>query len=252
MFPRLTAFDIIKLFFRALFTLLVVAVFVVLFWRMGSSRVPKELLALSPNEVLLEAYAEHGDGLLKLTQEQNSITRNEENYGYFAVSSAVFVPKAEQLQLLVRYNDSTLKALQEDYGLDFLPETEKDWYDVTLVLAIDKTPGNADDNLSNDPASVELVRLKPSELVAREHHGRHNYRKYVFDGVRFDGTLLAVYADFYYVGDKAYENEGFDVYTDKAYGTLCLYAFTEDVINKESPLTEDDTAALRGKMLTQR
>ena len=244
MFPRLTAFDIVKLFFRALFTLLVVAVFVVLFWRMSSSRVPKALLALTPNEVLLEAYDTYGDGLLKLTQEQNSITRNKENYGYFAVSSAVFVPKAEQLQLLIRYNDSTLEALRKDYELDFLPEADKDWYDVTLVLAIDKTPENTEDNLLSDPESVELVRVKPSELVASEHHGRHNYRKFIFDGVKLDGTLLAVYADFYYVDDKAYEAEDFDVYTDKAYGTLCLYAYTEDAINKEAPLTEDERTAL--------
>ena len=244
MFPKLSAFDIVKLFFRALFTLLVVAVFVVLFWRMGASRVPKALLTLSPNEVLLEAYEAHGEGLLKLTQEQNTITRNQENYGYFAVSSAVFLPKAEQLQLLIRYNDSTLKALQKDYGLDFLPEAERDWYDVTLVLAIDKTPENKEDNLSSDPACVELVRVKASDLVAREHSGRHSYRKFVFDGVAFDEALLAVYADFYYVGDRAYEDEGFDVYTDKAYGTLCLYAFTEDAINKEAPLTEADRAAL--------
>ena len=244
MFPRLTVFDIVKLFFRALFTLLVVAVFVVLFWRMSSSRVPKELLTLSPNAALLEAYDVYGDGLLKLTQEQNSITRNEENYGYFAVSSAVFLREAEQLQLLIRYNDSTLEALGKDYGLDFLPESDKDWYDVTLLLAIDKTPENTEDNLISDPASVELVRVKASEVVAREHHGRHSYRKFVFDGVKFDGSLLAVYADFYYVGDLAYENEDFDVYADKAYGTLCLYAFTEASINRESPLSAEDKTAL--------
>jgi hypothetical protein len=53
-----------------------------------------------------------------------------------------------------------------------------------------------------------------------------------------------VYADFYYIGDLAYENADFDVYTDKAYGTLCLYAFTEDAINKQLPLTKEDKAAL--------
>ena len=244
MFPRLSVFDVIKLFFRALFTLLVVAVFVVLFWRMSSSRVPKDLLTLSPNAILLEACDTYGDGLLKLTQEQNSITRNEENYGYFAVSSAVFVPKAKQLQLLIRYNDSTLEALEKDYGLDFLPESDKDWYDVTLLLAIDKTPENTEDNLISAPESVELVRVKASEVAAREHSGRHSYRKFIFDGIDFDGALLAVYADFYYIGDLAYESEDFDVYTDKAYGTLCLYAFTEASINRESPLSTEDKAAL--------
>ncbi len=244
MFPRLTAFDLVKLFFRALFTLLVISVFVVLFWRMGAARVPAHLEVLSPNEPLLEAYAEHGDALEKLTQQQNTITRTKENYGYFAVSGATFVPAAKQLQLLVRYNDSTLKALQKDYALDFLPEFDKDWYDVSLVLAIDKTPLDDTDNLSNDPNSVELVRVLPSEVVASEHKGRHSYRKLIFDDIPFDEKLLAVYADFYYVGDIAYQSEEFNIYEDKAYGTLCLYAHTEESINKLAPLSTRDKKAL--------
>lgn len=244
MFPKLTIFDAVKLFFRALFTLLVIAVFVVLFWRMNAARVPAELEVLSPNETLLDAYTTYGDELEKLTQQQNSITRNEENYGYFAVSSAVFLPKANQLQLLIRYNDSTLEALQRDYELDFLPESEKDWYDVTLLLAIDKTPADKTDNLSNHPDSVDLVRVKASEVSAKMHSGRHSYRKLIFDGVDLDEALLAVYADFYYVGDIAYLDEDFDVYRDSAYGTLCLYAFTEAEINQTKSLSKQDKAAL--------
>ncbi len=244
MFPRLSMFDIVKLFFRALFVLLIIAVFVVLFWRMTAARVPTELEVLSPNEVLLEAYAEHGEDLRKLTQEQNTITRTKENYGYFSVSGAIFIPEAKQLQLLVRYNDSTLDALQKDYALDFLPDSNEDWYDVSLVLALDKTPENKEDNLSNSPESVELVRITASDICAREHKGRHSYRKLIFDGIELNESLLAVYADFYYVGDIAYQNEDFDVYEDKAYGTLCLYAYTEESINKLSPLSEADKKAL--------
>ena len=154
------------------------------------------------------------------------------------------MPAADQLQLLVRYNDSTLKALAEDYALDFLPESDKDWYDVTLVLALDKTPEDATDNLASDPESVELVRVKATALAAREHKGRHSYRKFIFDGISFDENLLAVYVDFYYTGDLRYENEDFDIYEDKAYGTLCLYAHTEADINKTAPLSEKDKAAL--------
>ena len=238
MFPKLSAFDIIKLFFRAVFVLLVAAVFAVLFWRMATSRVPKELLELTPNEVLIEAYDEHGDSLTLMTQEQNTITRTEENYGYFTVSQAVFIPDAGQLQLLVRYNDSTLEALQKDYGLEFLPESDKDWYDVSVVVATDLTPENGDDNLSNDRESVALTRILPTEVSARMHHGRHSYRKLIFDGITFDESLLAVYADFFYIGDIGYQSEDFDIYEDKAYGTLCLYAFTEEGDNEVTNLTE--------------
>jgi hypothetical protein len=244
MFPRLSAFDIVKLFFRALFTLLVAAVFVVLFWRMATSRVPKELLELTPNEVLIEAYEQNGGALTLLTQEQNTITRTEENYGYFTVSQAVFIPEAKQLQLLIRYNDSTLEALQKDYDLEFLPENDKDWYDVSVVMARDLTPENKEDNLSSDKESVLLTRILPSEISASMHKGRHNYRKLIFNGIEFNETLLAVYADFFYVGDIGYSEEDVDIYEDKAYGTLCLYAFTEKADNVVTPLNEKQKQTL--------
>ena len=64
----------------------------------------------------------------------------------------------------------------------------------------------------------------------------------MFDGVTVDDLTLAVYADFYYLGDLMYENESFDIYTEEAYGTLCLYTFADKTIEVE--LTKDDIAAM--------
>lgn len=244
MFGKPNVFDILKIFFRVLIGILVAAVFVVLFWRFLTSRVPAELKTLSPNDMLSEAYAKYGDDLKLVTQEQNTITRAPNNYGYFTVCEAVFIPEAKQLQLLVRYNDSTLKALQKDYNLDFTPDSSEDWYDITLVTSRDLTPDNPDDNLTNDPASVVLTRIPPTLVSARTHSGRHSYRRLVFDGVELDDLMLAVYADFYYKGDIAYESSGFDIYRDKAYGTLCLYAYTEASDNVTRPLSAADKKAL--------
>ncbi len=244
MFGKLDIFDVIKIFFRVLVGVVITSVFVVLFWRMLAARVPSELLTLSPNDALLEAYEKEGEGLYMFTQEQNTITRTEKNYGYFAISDAVFIPSAEQVQVLVRYNDSTLDALVTDYGLDFEPDSDKDWYDVTLVVATDKTPENGDDNLSSDPESVLLTRIKPTQVSASEHHGRHSYRRLIFDGVSMDALTLAVYADFYYVGDIAYEAPDFDIYEAEAYGTLCLYAYTEKGQNETRQLSEADKRAM--------
>jgi hypothetical protein len=65
----------------------------------------------------------------------------------------------------------------------------------------------------------------------------------VFDGVSLDSLTLAVYADFFYVGDLAYEREGFDIYTDRAYGTLCLYAYADKTLDVE--LSESDIEAIK-------
>ena len=248
MFGKNYIFVIIKSFFRLLIATVILLVVGVFVWRFITSAPPKELTVITPSESLCEAYS---DGELKLiTQEQNNITRAENNYGYFSVADVVFIPEIEQLQILVKYNDSTLKALKSDYAEDFAglgqkeyPDSEKDWYDVTVVLARDITPDNKDDNFGSGRDEVELIRIKPTEVSGSAHKDRYSYRRLVFDGVSLDELTLAVYADFYYVGDIAYNNEGFDIYTDKAYGTLCLYTFADE--NVEVKLTKEDIESIK-------
>lgn len=230
MFGKWDVFDVIKALFKMLITVLIIAVAAVLLWRVISSRVPKDLLAVSVNETLTKAY-EKGD-LSAFTQKQNSITRTDKNYGYFSVCDTVFFPEAGQVQILIRYNDSTLKALQKDYGLAELPDSSLDWYDVTLVVSTDLTPENPDDNNERTPSPehVSLTRIEPTSVSESRHEGRYSYRRLVFDGADLSDILLGVYVDFYYVGDIAYLEPDFDIYSGGAYGTLCLYAYTENKI----------------------
>lgn len=248
MFGKGYIFSVIKWFFRLILVTLIVFVVGIFVWRFITSTPPKELMTITPTDSISEKYAENGS-LYMITQEQNSITRGEHSYGYFAVCDVVFIPEVEQLQILVRYNDSTLKALKNDYPEDFsllgedeYPDSTLDWYDVSVVIARDLTPDNSEDNLGSDRESVELVRIKPAVVSASEHVGRYSYRRLVFDRVPIDSLTLAVYADFYYLGDIAYENRDFDIYSDEAYGTLCLYAFADNVLEVE--LTKDDVAAI--------
>lgn len=226
MFGKWDIFDVIKAFFRFLVVVAVGAVFAALLWRMATARVPQALLEISHNEILDKAYAEKGSELRLVTQEQNTITRGESNYGYFAVCQMLWIPEAEQLQLLIRYNDSTLRSTEKDYELPRPLDPEDDWYDVTLVTATDLTPEKEEDNLTVSRDSVLLARIQPTYVSEKLHKGLYSYRRLVFDGVK-QADLLAIYADFYFVGDLAYETDGFDIYEDKAYGTLCLYAYTE-------------------------
>ena len=248
MFGKGYILAIVKWFFRLIIVTVIALVVGVFVWRFITSTPPDELMTVTPNDKLFEAYNENG-GLVMITQEQNTITRNEDSYGYFAVSDVVFIPEIEQLQILIRYNDSTLKALKGDYAEDFsalgedeYPDSLRDWYDVSVVLARDLTPENSEDNLESKPESVELVRIKPTEVSASAHVDRYSYRRLIFDNVTMDELTLAVYADFYYLGDVAYEKEDFDIYTDTAYGTLCLYTFADRTLEVE--LTKDDIKAI--------
>ena len=247
MFGKDYVFVIIKGFFKLMLGTLILLVVGVFLWRFITSVPPDELSTLTVDENIVAAYE---DGSLKLvTQEQNNITRTEKNYGYFSVAQVVFIPELEQLQILVQYNDSTLKALKNDYSEDFsslgekeYPDPERDWYDVSVVLAKDLTPENSEDNFGNSKESVELTRIMPTKVSGSAHKDRYSYRRLVFDGVSLDEPTLAVYADFYYLGDVAYNNEDFDIYNDSAYGTLCLYTFADKTVDVK--LTKDDVKAI--------
>ena len=248
MYGKIDGFTVIKWIFKFLVVSIVLLVVGIFLWRFSVGRVPEELCVLSPNDALADAYSTYGENLVLYTQDQNSITRAENNYGYFTSCQVVFIPQANQVQLLVRYNDSTLKATEKDYGLaEGSLSYEKDWYDVSLVLMRDKTPDNTEDNLLGDLGEhrdvIGLERIRPDEVTAAEHHGLHSYRRLVFNNVPLDDTTLAVFADFYFAEDMGYLEEGFDIYIDEAYGTLCLYAFTEEKLSFE--LSKNDETAIR-------
>ena len=225
--PTSPAVKALKFFLKAIGLLLVFGTTAFFLWRVFSSGNPKELERLTPNAPLrdacLAAEAE-GESLLVLTQfQQDYITSvPDKNYGYFAVTDTKFIPAAEQVQVLFRYNNSTIRHLKEDYKLDAMPDRDDDLYDVTLYVAYDLTPDVDTDNDGEQyPESIKFVRYHATESIS-DKKNLYNYRKLIFDGVEQsdkDLPILAVYVDFYYIGDVDYEKE--------AYGALPLYFHSE-------------------------
>jgi hypothetical protein len=198
---------------------------------------------LSVNEKVYNAYTQNGETLYMFKQEQNSITRAENNYGYFSITDCKFIPDANQAQVVFRYNNSTIRSLAEDYSLSTVPDRSEELYDVTLLLAIDLTPENKDDNSTNAPESVRFVRVHASSHT-RDTKLMYNYYQLVFDigesgedinALLDSNLLLAVYADVYYVNDLDYEKD--------PYGTLCLYDYLSE--NKTIELERADKKALK-------
>lgn len=197
---------------RSLFLLLILAVNVLLIWRMCSTGIPDGIRNLTLTPTLTEAYRESGKDLTFRYQEQNSITRAENNAGYFSVESAVFIPEAHQVQIVFRYNNSTLRHLMEDYGLEELPDKAETWFDVTVAATTDRTPDNREDN--QDPEQLLLTRYHATSFT-RETTTLYTYYRYVFDGVDVEPDTVGVFVDVYYKEDIDYERN--------AYGTLCIY-----------------------------
>ena len=218
--------------FRLFFTLLLISVCSILAWRIFfSTRIPNEVETLAPNQALSEAYAVHGDNLTLRYQELSSITRAQSNYGYFSVESCVFIPEAEQVQIIFRYNNSTIRHLAQDKDLPAIPDKSEHLFDVSLVRATDLTPADKNDNL--DATTLQTERILPSGEPVRAETSLYTYYRYVFDGVTVEDITDAIYIDVYYIGDINY--------AVPAYGTLCVYAWDEEWISYRP--TKADRAA---------
>lgn len=229
---------------KFLFVCLILTVFIFMVWRISSTGTPKELKALVPNDSLREAYSQSGGDLYIFEQKYDEITRADRNSGYFAVPEAVFIPEANQAQIIFRYNNSTIRALAADYGLDTVPDREEELYDVSLVFYIDLTPEDTSDNDDVDSAGLKKVRVLPSEQKS-ERTSIYNFYRYTFDfdnaeeeinmqELMDDGTLIAIHAEFYYKGDLDYGKT--------PYGALSLYYHQRS--NYDVKLSSKDKKAL--------
>lgn len=184
----------------------------ILLWRVFSAGDPKEVKYLVGNEALYKAYDEHGKDLVLQYQMQDTITLAEYNRGYFSVTQYVFIPEAKQVQLVFRYNNSTIKHLAQDYKLAEIPDKSEELFDLTLITTTDLTPDNREDN--GDTDFLKMERYYPS-TATRTETSLYTYYRFVFDGVEVTPETLFVFADVYYEGDLNYD--------ERPYGTLCLY-----------------------------
>lgn len=219
---------------KSIVVLLIFAINALLIWRVFfSTRLPASIAPLQANEALVSAYETHGDALTLRYQDQASITRAEDNYGYFSVTQCVFIPDAEQVQIIVRYNNSTIRHLAEDYDLPELPSRDEHLFDVTLVKTTDLTPTDKTDNTKLE--SLSLTRYAPNEGYLRDHTSLYTYYRYTFDNISVDDLTVGVFVDIYYAEDVDYDA--------RAYGTLCIY---DDGTKWSSySLTSADQSALR-------
>ena len=213
---------------KILFVIVIVAITAMVLWRTFLSDIPPSgMTQLQPNAQLAAAFAEKGDQLQLFSQTQPSVTKAETNYGYFGVSRVVFIPEAKQLQVVFRYNNSTLDHVQEDYELAEKPaKGDETLFDVTVVTVTDTTP-----DVEND------------ELKSRLHHSYrrvettllYTYVLFVFDDVEVTDVTDGVFLDVYYREDVDYGKA--------AYGTLLLYNGEDQ--NNRLTLSGNEKSALQ-------
>lgn len=226
---------ITKIILRIVGWVIFTAVLGVLFWRMCSTaNDPRSVSTLMVNDKLASIYSVQKDSMELYYQNLDKFTRGDDNYGYFAASQWVIIPDAQQIQVVFRYNVSTLEYLAEDFPEDFeeAPDRNADLFDVTLVKVIDLTPDNAEDNDKEE--NLKLERYHASDSV-KDQTNRHNYERFLFENIDCEDAL-EVYVNIYYKGDLDYE--------DDAYGVIRIYTSDESEYRCKYIPTKDDKKAL--------
>lgn len=178
---------------------------------------PAEMKRVLPNEKLAAAWNAAGEEARAFTQEPVA-PYDDRKKGHFFFSELLCVPCAEQVQVTVRYNQSTLEDLRLTRSLPIAPEGDSP--ELRFYLREGKVDGEG--------KAVTGRILPVSDFLYAEKFMYH-YRRLVFDGVSPDfGSYL--YLDAYY-GDA-------DPAEAEPYGSMLIY-----VPEKE---TEDVSLALAG------
>lgn len=101
----------LKTILKTLVVLLILLVYGILFFRLCSGNPPKSLTKLIWTDSMLTAYTASGGNLLVYSQEPAEHVAED---GYFGVYDIRYIPATEELQLTIRYNNSSKEKLEEE------------------------------------------------------------------------------------------------------------------------------------------
>ena len=168
------------------FVALIIAVFVLFFYRVSMMKDPKEMLDIMPSEAAKNVYAQNGDLEVKTQEMVNGTITTD---GKFYTTGLMILPETNELIITIRYLDSTIDKLAEEYSLDSL-DPKLEHLEFSLVSASDKE-----------------LRLYPTETVKMR-----NWR-YTYYRMRFEGVDISKYEDLaiaaYYLDDIDYSKQPF-------------------------------------------
>lgn len=157
--------------------MLIITVYVLLFGRMALAKdrgMMSKYIVCTDNAA--ELYEASPDDFSVMSQQ---LSESIDDDGYYRISSFAFLPELGELQLTVRYNNSTVDTLKAYYG-DISTEGE------IFVFTLSDSSGKVYDRYKY-AASSNII---------------YNFRRIAFEGVDFEnaGTL---YLNVYYVGDTS-------------------------------------------------
>lgn len=214
-------------------------VIAILLWRIFSGEAPKNMQQLLFTDSTAQSLNDNPSSFeVYHYQHKDNLTSD----GKFAASHIYYIPSEKQIQITVRYNNSTIKHLMQDYSLSEEPATEPFVFTLT-------------DGMGNTYTEYKYIS---------DTKNMYNYRRFVFDGVDFSSLIVEEPAfnatedevnefkeltkDKYLVLNVYYKN---DVLLSEPYGQLPVFDYSyyrEKLdISKYTQKTQKTTAGLTEK-----
>ena len=212
-------------FIAAVFLIgMAVAVFLAIF---RQETYPAEMKQTVKNEVLAEYYEQNG----KIPDAFTHEPIDEFDYvGNIQAKHLTYIPEIDQVQISVRYGRVAFENIADKYELASIPVLGNT--DVSFRLRAMKLADNAfsgEDKSVDDEDILAEAYFDPTtsrDIVS----GRHQYHRFVFDGIDLD-SYNCLYLEMYYA-----DNE-------KAFTNIIIYHIdAAEHSNKAVKLTADDCA----------
>lgn len=194
-----------------------------LLWRVFfSTNEPSAIKAIAGNSSLAsayEAYVIDGDAekpLFAVYQaEKDNIGTNEDwrypkdppvgelkdnTYAQFFLTEVIFFPYADQAQVVLRYNKSTLEILAKDYELEEIPSKSDEVFDVSLVVYYKPSADS----------EVKSMRLS-STVCADATTSLYSFWQFSFEGMPEFESISDMNVEIYYKGAVDYNELPYSV-----------------------------------------
>lgn len=120
----------------------------------------------------LTAYYEKTNGEIGAKTQRIRFPYDDNGKGYFFADNLVVIDGIDQLQVSLRFNASTIDAIEEKYALKNLSRDNFDYLSFRLV-----------DMVENEDGTDSIRVLAEGKVVAKETFAMYRYVRLVFDGV---------------------------------------------------------------------
>lgn len=189
----------IKKVLKYIMYVLVLIVYGLLFFRLCTGKPPKELSEILWTSSVHNAYAQSGETLAVYTQEPVESIAND---GYFSISDIHYIPAAGSFQLTVRYNNSSIEALEKNLIAKATAERRNTLAAENPTLKAHEIETLLTSSLEADPIVIEDLGKLPFIFVLRDDYGNvYGEYRYMHESKTVYQYLRIAYENVYLFGD---------------------------------------------------